>query len=70
MGMKVFQERLKELRKLFGYTQKEVANRLGITQPSYIRYENGTSEPTLQCLANISEIYDVSVDYLLGLRDI
>ena len=68
--MKVFRERLKELRKLYGYTQKDVAARLGITQPSYIRYENGTSEPTLQCLANISAIYDVSVDYLLGLRDI
>ena len=70
MEMKIFRERLKELRKLYGYTQKDVAERLGITQSSYIRYENGTSEPTLQCLVHISEIYDVSVDYLLGLRDI
>lgn len=39
---------------------------LGISQPSYIRYENGTSEPTLENLVKIAEILDVSTDYLLG----
>ena len=67
--MKIFQERLKEMRKMLGYTQRYMAEQLGITQPSYIRYENGTSEPTLECLAKIAEVLDVSVDYLLGLRE-
>ena len=31
-------------RKLCGYTQKALAERLQISQPSYIRYENGSSE--------------------------
>ncbi|MBR2372144.1 MAG: helix-turn-helix transcriptional regulator [Clostridia bacterium] len=64
--MKVFQERLFALRKEFEYTQREVAQMLGISQPSYIRYENGTSQPNLQTLAKIADIFDVSVDYLLG----
>ena len=64
--MKVFQERLFALRKEFEYTQREVAQMLGISQPSYIRYENGTSQPNLQTLAKIADIFDVSADYLLG----
>ncbi len=47
-------------------TQRDIADRLGISQPSYIRYENGTSEPTLENLVKIAEIFDVSTDYLLG----
>ena len=68
--MMIFQKRLQEQRKLYGYTQRQMAEFLDITQPSYIRYENGTSEPTLEKLAIIADIFDVSVDYLLGREDI
>ena len=68
--MKIFQERLIEQRKLFGYTQREVAKFLGMTQPSYIRYENGKSEPSLENLVKLANIFDVSTDYLLGRTDI
>lgn len=68
--MKIFQERLIEQRKLFSYTQRHMAELLNISQPSYIRYENGTSEPTLENLLKIAEIFDVSVDYLLGRNDL
>ena len=47
-----------------------MAEKLDITQPSYIRYENGTSQPTLETLVKIADIFDVSVDYLLGRADI
>jgi len=47
-----------------------MATMLGIKQPSYIRYENGTSEPKLETLVKIADIFDVSVDYLLGRKDI
>ncbi len=67
--MKIFQKRLKEMRLMCRLTQREMAERLGISQPSYIRYENGSSEPTLENLAKISEILDVSVDYLLGKKE-
>ena len=64
--MKIFQNRLIELRKINNLTQRQVANCLGISQPSYIRYENGKSEPTLNNLVKLADIFDVSTDYLLG----
>ncbi len=68
--MKTFCKRLMELRKQFGYTQRHMANMLGLAQPSYIRYEIGNSEPTLANLCKIADIFDVSVDYLLGRTEI
>lgn len=68
--MKVFEKRLTELRKINGLTQRAMAEKLCITQPSYIRYENGTSEPRQEILVKIADIFDVSVDYLLGRADI
>lgn len=67
--MKIFEERLKELRKLYHITQREMAERLKISQPSYLRYENGTSEPSQANLVAIADVFDVSLDYLLGRSD-
>ena len=64
--MKIFQERLLEQRKLNKMTQIEVANHLKISQPSYIRYENGSAEPSYDNLVKIADLFDVSIDYLLG----
>ena len=47
-----------------------MAAKLGIKQPSYLRYENGTSEPKQEVLVKIADIFDVSVDYLLGRAEI
>ena len=68
--MKIFQKRLREMRLLCGLTQREMAEKLDISQPSYIRYENGTAEPSLENLVKISEIFDVSVDYLVGKSEV
>ena len=67
--MQRFQEALIEQRKLNRLTQREVAERLGISQPSYIRYENGKAEPRLENLVKLADLFDVSVDYLLGRTD-
>ena len=64
--MKIFQQRLLEQRKLNNMTQTQVANFLGISQPSYIRYENGGSEPSFENLVKIADLFDVTIDYLLG----
>ncbi|MBS5856003.1 MAG: helix-turn-helix domain-containing protein [Christensenellaceae bacterium] len=68
--MDIFRKNIYELRKLNRFTQREVAQRLGISQPSYIRYENGSAEPTLENLVKIADLYDVSVDFLLGRKEI
>ena len=68
--MKIFCERLLEQRRLYGYTQRQMAEKLNVSQPSYVRYENGTSEPTQENLVKIADLFDVSVDYLWGRKDI
>jgi transcriptional regulator with XRE-family HTH domain len=68
--MEIFKNRLLELRKLNKYTQKQMAELLNIAQPSYIRYENGSAEPTFAKLSKLADIFDVSTDYLLGRKDI
>lgn len=64
--MKIFQERLYEQRKLLKMTQNDIAKYLKISQPSYIRYENGGAEPSYESLVKLADLFDVSLDYLLG----
>ena len=47
-------------------TQQDVANMLGVRYQSYQAYERGVSYPTLQNFLKLAEIYEVSLDYLVG----
>jgi len=67
--MNKFSQRLKELRLENGMTQQQVADLLNIKQQSYIRYEYGTGEPSINTLIKLTEIFNVSADYLLGISD-
>ncbi len=62
-------KRLKESRKVAGYTQKQVAEKMGMVQPSYIKYELGKLELDYQKMIFLCKLFDVSADYLLGLED-
>ena len=62
-------QRLKELREEKGFTQKQLAQTLGINSVTYLHYEKEQREPPLTLLADIAKFYGVSVDYLLGLSD-
>ena len=61
--------RLKELREEAGYTQSQIAEMLKIKQNTYSQYENGVRELPYEYLIALSQIYSVSTDYILGLRD-
>ena len=61
-----FSERLKELRKKANFTQVEVAEKLGISQPAYASWERGVKKPTQENLVKIAQVLNVSVDYLVG----
>ena len=67
----MFCERLKFVRKLRGLTQQDVADRLNLALRSYQRYEakNGYCDPPLETLVNIANLFDVSIDWLLGRDD-
>lgn len=60
--------RLKESRVYAGLSQRQVAELLGILQPAYARYESGKIELDYHKLIELCKIYDVSADYILGLR--
>ena len=64
--MEIFQKRLIEQRKMNKLTQRQLADYLHIAQPSYIRYENGSAEPSFDNLVKLADLFDVSIDYLLG----
>ncbi|MDE5911836.1 MAG: helix-turn-helix domain-containing protein [Clostridia bacterium] len=68
--MKIFAQRLRELRLQHGFTQKYMAEKLHIKQQSYSRYELATGEPSLAILTEIAVIFNVSTDYLVGLSEI
>ena len=57
---------LKKIRNLNNMTQVEVANSLNISQSAYSFYENGRNEPSVEILIQLSKLYNVSIDELLG----
>ncbi len=65
--MTVLSEKLTELREKRGWTKTNVAKKLGIkTMSTYANWEYGLREPDHATLLNIADMYEVSVDYLLG----
>ena len=62
-------ERLKELRKEKGLTQKQVAEELHIHSVTYLHYEKSEREPPLSLLADMATFFDVTVGYLLGVEN-
>lgn len=62
-------KRLKDCRKQAGYTQKQAGEAIHMTQPNYARYERGIYEFSYSQLITLSKLFDVSVDYLLGISE-
>lgn len=58
-------DRIKVLREQCGYTQTELAKRLGITRSSVNAWEMGISVPSTQYVVELAQIFKVSTDYLL-----
>ena len=61
--------RIKEIRKSKGYSQKDVADAIGVTQSQYSRYESGATNIPGDMLPKIADILKVSVDMLLGRQE-
>ena len=63
---KIISDNIRYLRNLRKYTQKEFASLLGVAQTTVANYENGLRIPDAQKLQKIADIFEVSLDYLLG----
>ena len=60
---------IKKYRKELGYTQEEIANRLGVTTPAVNKWENGNSNPDIELLAPIARLLRISLDTLLSFHE-
>lgn len=60
--------RLKHLRLLNDYTQDQLADLLFISVKSIHRYESGKSKPTQEIIARYAREFNVSADYILGVK--
>ena len=67
--MQNFGTHLKSLRKEKGMRQKDLADALGLAQTTIANYEQNTRFPNEETLKNISDFFNVSLDYLLGRAD-
>ena len=61
--------RLKKLRDAKGLSQKELAQKLGVSKGTVYRYENNTQSPSLENAAKLALLLDTSLDYLAGLEN-
>lgn len=58
-------ERLQELRKKLGYSQEQVADMLGLSRQAISKWESGQGKPEVDNIIKMTEIYQVSADYIL-----
>lgn len=61
-----FPEILRMLREKHGYSQKQLADVLHVSKNSVSHYELGGCMPSIDVIVSIADIFDVSIDYLLG----
>lgn len=65
----MFPQRLKQLRKEMGLSQKSLSEHLGVTQQAVGKWETGRSSPDPSTLARLASLLETSADYLLGISD-
>ena len=64
-----FGNKLCELRKEAGLTQRALGSLLGVTDKAVSRWENGGAKPTTQTIRKLADLFHLSVDELLQLRE-
>lgn len=65
-----FKDRLRWLMAVHGHTAKEVAERLCRSPGAVVKYARGETEPSIQTIRDLCDLYNVSADFLLGrIRD-
>lgn len=68
-NLELFAFRVKKLRKARKLSQQELAEVLGLTQTTISGIESGLCTTTIEKLILLAKFFQVSTDYLLGLKD-
>lgn len=61
--------RLRAMRKEKGYSQSEVARKIGVSHSCVANWENGSRTPQIQSIKTMARIYGVPIDYVCGLTE-
>lgn len=61
--------RLKDLREDADLNQVQLARFIGMSQTGYSKYETGEKDIPTQVLIKLAQLYETSVDYILGLKN-
>ena len=64
----MFNQRIRELRCACGWSQVELAKRLGLSKQTVSNWENDNIQPSIEMLMRLAKVFRVSTDYLLGLE--
>ena len=64
--IKELPQKLHRMRIKYGYSQKQVADKLGVSASIISGYETGERTPSTELLLALSYLYNCSTDYLLG----
>lgn len=62
----MLKDKLIALRKLNGYSQEQVAEKIGITRQAYAKWERGLTTPDVEKAAMLADVYGISLDELTG----
>ena len=63
-------QRICELRTASGWSQVDLAKKLGVAKQSVSNWENENIQPSIEMLVRLARLFDVTTDYLLGLDSI
>ena len=63
---KLFCQNLKMIRRDCELTQKQVSNKLGVVESCYANWEQGRTEPNIEMLRKLGEIFQVKIDELIN----
>lgn len=66
---KVYSEKLRDIRTYFGYSQREVAEAIGVKRNLYTEWEIYRTIIPIKHLVSLANFYKFNIDYLLGLTE-
>lgn len=61
-------QRIKELRIENGFSQKKLAEMIGVAQNTIAQYERGSAKTSIEVIVNLAVVLKTTTDYLLGLE--
>ncbi len=63
-------QRINQMRLALGWSQVELAKRLGVAKQTVSNWENENIQPSVDMLVSVAKLFGVSVDFLLGLDSV